>query len=594
MWGMNSELYHGQVVGKISYINRNLEILDKDKNHKDTNIKDDYKDIIAINSEYNTFSSMLEASKAGKLPDWDSLAKRSLVLQEMVRLQSLIEPFKMTLEVKNAVYAAFKKESDLWKSTYHSYLDTFEKLVNATQPAQPPKKWFLQAYIEKLKHHFAKNGFEGIACVEALLKKASNTLDLSASSLERQIPIFLEFMAEQKDETPFAGILPYEIQQALAGVLIDNFESQLSSKTLREILSRLKNPGMLTQPFLQSIDKIIEIDKQLKQMPKIRLNSYSLRAEEIEFIFAEKVQNSTLEEALDHTIQERDIRLLIKAFPQAAKGIRRCVRSLEDKGYSWAKIRQHTDFQYAIIAAQVQHDCKKMDGTAKRAATQLCENMREKMRGLEDLDAKSNLQKVYGLIQQRIQDILTEIPQQKEKLQALGMEYVTFKEIDAIFSDYFSELAADGDEKEPSDLDAMKYASNMSPNPETQATKDFYEAIHAAKMKYFYSNGDMKRVQKISAENVQGFFSECCKAGEQAASILAQNRSFLVKVRDVLKAIANWLIHKLSFGKSEQFFKPQKTAVGEMLQELDNLQSKLDAALDHLKSAQTPGFPAAS
>lgn len=92
MWGMNSELYHGQVVGKISYINRNLEILDKDKNHKDTNIKDDYKDIIAINSEYNTFSSMLEASKAGKLPDWDSLAKRSLVLQEMVRLQSLIEP----------------------------------------------------------------------------------------------------------------------------------------------------------------------------------------------------------------------------------------------------------------------------------------------------------------------------------------------------------------------------------------------------------------------------------------------------------------------------------------------------------------------
>ena len=585
MWGMNPELHHGQVVGKISYINKNLEILDS---QNQTNISEDYKEIIAIKSKYKSFEKMLEASKSGQLPDFDYLSKVSLILQEMVRLQRQIEPFQMTLEVKNAVYAAFKKKSDLWSSAYHTHLDRFEKLVNALTYAQPPKKLFLQAYIEKLKHHFAKNGFEGIACVEALLKKASNTLDLSVSNLERQIPIFLEFMAEQKDETPFAGILPSEIQQALAGVLIDNFESQLSSKTLQEILSRLKNPGMLTQPFLQSIDKIIEIDKQLKQMPEIRLNSYSLRAEEIEFIFAEKVQKSTLGEALDHTIQERDIRLLIKAFPQAADGIRRCVSLLEGKGYSWAKIRQHTDFQYAIIAAQVQHDCKKMDGTAKRAATQLCENMREKMRGSEYLDANSNLQKVYELIQHRIQDILTEIPQQKEKLQALGMEYLTFKEIDAIFSDYFSELAADGDEKEALDLDAMKYDSNISPNPETQATKVFYEAIHAAKMKYFYSNGDMKRVQKISAENVQGFFSECCKAGEQAASKLAQNRSFLIKVRDVLKVIANWLIHKLSFGKSGQFFKPQKTAVGDMLQELDNLQSKLNDILEHLKPAEEP------
>ncbi len=158
MGGLTSEQYHSQVVGKIGYIARCMQTIDPENNLK--KIREDYQDVLIWAEKNYRFEEILEASKSGKCPnDLDALSRRSLILQELLRLVSSISPFKMKLDLIESQYEKMKQHVNLWKSDYHVKLNQLNQLTDYLKNAAPtPKNNFLRAMTSVLQMQIAQYG----------------------------------------------------------------------------------------------------------------------------------------------------------------------------------------------------------------------------------------------------------------------------------------------------------------------------------------------------------------------------------------------------------------------------------------------------
>ncbi|HGF0864942.1 TPA: Dot/Icm T4SS effector v-ATPase inhibitor SidK, partial [Legionella pneumophila] len=276
------------------------------------------------------FEEILEASKSGKCPnDLDALSRRSLILQELLRLVSSISPFKMKLDLIESQYEKMKQHVNLWKSDYHVKLNQLNQLTDYLKNAAPtPKNNFLRAMTSVLQMQIAQYGItEDNEGINQLFKLGLHLLAMANEKIDEQYHLFKGYVKDQAEESPFEGILPEEDQKILVKGMIDYAMPKLSSKVLQDKLSALSSSDVLTKTLLDSIDRIVEENEKLNALSKVKLGKYGLDIREIEEIYSQALKISP-QDALQYTAQQCDAQLLSMAFPDSQNYI---VESISDK-----------------------------------------------------------------------------------------------------------------------------------------------------------------------------------------------------------------------------------------------------------------------
>lgn len=557
MHNLSPELYHGQVVGKMSFIVNRLERIDPE-NQQDE-IRSDFKDELHWMKEVKDFQTILNASKSGQCNDFDTLSQKSLILQELDRLITSIQPFTMTKELVASMYHKMKEQKNLWSSFYHSRLDEIEKLNDAVNSMTPPAKYFLQAVVAKLKMHLAQNGLtRDDAEAPKLFQLAINMRDMGFRGLEAQLPLFKAFVNTQ-EVAPFEHVLSSEEQQVLVKSLIDPLAPKLASNTLKSILLALQASDSINKELFTTIDAIFKQDTQLKALSTITLNDQSIDETEVETLFVKALKGPE-SEAIANTAVLCNLLLLSKSFPQAKEVIDPVLKSSNKQTVTLS----NPDLLYSIIAALVDSQFTAKDDLEFDSLNQTLHHLKEQLAKPGIIDEAMDLNQTYLFINKKVQTILDGIPQRKDRLESLGFGVPTFRRIE----NEISKLNADPD------------------NGINEIVVEFYTAIQKAKETHFHNKdavSTIKQVEHITAKEFNEFFKECCEAGEHAAQRLDGNRSGLTVVIDALKAIANWGIYLLSFGTTSQFFKKPRTAVDDVAEAVSELKGTLAATLDHLE-----------
>lgn len=565
MFGLSPELTHSQVVGTIGFISRNIENMEQELVH--TDIREDYKDELKWSKE--KFEVALAASKAGELPALDELKKKSLVLQELYRLITLIRPFSMKKEQLESIYEKMKNHPDLWSSLYHNKLDTLEQLIKSTTSMPAPGKYFLKAIVVKLQKHLAENEIsEEDEQAQNLFQTALSMQEVAYKSFDTQYPLFKAFMNAQKDDTAFDGIVDTAEQQLLVGMIIEHLTPQLSNPVSQERLADLIEPGLLNKALFAAINKIFVEDEQLTALSKASLDSHRLDKDEFEKIVLTARESD--EPLLKRITLLSEVALLCKAHPDQI----RLLTSTSLKTNSGIESTLYTPeslWNITIIKVVQQEQIPlDLNNTKFHAVLQLSAHLQNKIKPDFTVDSNDRLEKMNTFLNTNTALILKNLPRRIQQLEAMGLGTPTFKEIDAI-------------------IEKADFAKDTVTAPIVQ---EFYLKIQAAKMKLIYTKKDekpvIKQLEAINANDVQDFFAECCVASQLAATQLDDSRSGMTVIIDVLRAVANWCIRLLSFGISPQFFQKPKTVIDEVSQAITDLKATMGMTLDHLTPEQKP------
>ncbi|HAT8841974.1 TPA: Dot/Icm T4SS effector v-ATPase inhibitor SidK [Legionella pneumophila] len=558
MGGLTSEQYHSQVVGKIGYIARCMQTIDPENNLR--KIREDYQDVLIWAEKNYRFEEILEASKSGKCPnDLDALSRRSLILQELLRLVSSISPFKMKLDLIESQYEKMKQHVNLWKSDYHVKLNQLNQLTDYLKNAAPtPKNNFLRAMTSALQMQIAQYGItEDNEGINQLFKLGLHLLAMANEKIDEQYHLFKGYVKDQPEESPFEGILPAEDQKILVKAMIDYAMPKLSSKVLQDKLSALSSSDVLTKTLLDSIDRIVEENEKLNALNKVKLGEFSLDTSEIEEIYSQALEISP-KNALQYTAQKCDAQLLSMTFPDSGQYIAESISNKEANAI--AEIIHSKELIYQIIKTEVFKQVDPNEKIRLQAATELYQLLGRTMDKQIHLFAKMSLEQIKEYIQIKTKSILDKIPERVELLTFMGFEIPTFKGIETLMDDI-----------------------SQSQDEATLAiAQEFYTNIKNAKSQ-FLSN---QLIEDLAPQDVVKFFSQCSQYGSEAAEKLADNRPVLTKIADILTAIARWAISLIGFNTPPQFLAPTRTCVDQVSDEITKIKLKLEDTLGSLQKVQ--------
>ncbi|HAU0285890.1 TPA: Dot/Icm T4SS effector v-ATPase inhibitor SidK [Legionella pneumophila] len=558
MGGLTSEQYHSQVAGKIGYIARCMQTIDPENNLK--KIREDYQDVLIWAEKNYRFEEILEASKSGKCPnDLDALSRRSLILQELLRLVSSISPFKMKLDLIESQYEKMKQHVNLWKSDYHVKLNQLNQLTDYLKNAAPtPKNHFLRAMTSALQMQIAQYGItEDNEGINQLFKLGLHLLAMANEKIDEQYHLFKRYVKDQPEESPFEGILPVEDQKILVKAMIDYAVPKLSLKVLQDKLSAVSSSDALTKTLLDSIDRIVEENEKLNALSKVKLGKFSLDIREIEEIYSQALKISP-QDALLYTAQQCDAKLLSMAFPDSQNYIVESISNKEAKAI--AELIHSKEFLYQIIKTEVFKQVDPNEKIRLQAAIELYQLLGRTMDKQIHLFAKMNLEQINEYIQTKTKSILDKIPERVELLTFMGFEIPTFKGIETLMTDI----------------------SHSQDNETLAIAQEFYTNIKNAKNQLL---GD-KLIEDITPQDVEKFFNQCSQYGSEAAEKLADNRPVLTKIADILTAIARWAISLIGFNTPPQFLAPTRTCVDQVSDEITKIKLKLEDTLGSLQKAQ--------
>lgn len=506
------------------------------------------------------FEEILEASKSGKCPnDLDALSRRSLILQELLRLVSSISPFKMKLDLIESQYEKMKQHVNLWKSDYHVKLNQLNQLTDYLKNAAPtPKNHFLRAMTSALQMQIAQTGItEDNEGINQLFKLGLHLLAMANEKINEQYDLFTGYVKDQPEESPFEGILPAEDQKILVKAMIDYAMPKLSSKVLQDKLSALSSSDVLTKTLLDTIDRTVEENEKLNALSKVKLGKFGLDIREIEEIYSQALKISP-QDALQYTAQQCDAQLLSMAFPDSQNYI---VESISDKkAKAIAELIHSKEFIYQIIKTEVFKQVDPNEKIRLQAATELYQLLGRIMDKQIHLFAKMNLEQINEYIQTKTKAILDKIPERVELLTFMGFEIPTFKGIETLMTDI----------------------SHSQDNDTLAIAQEFYTNIKNAKKQLL---GD-KLIEDITPQDVEKFFNQCSQYGSEAAEKLADNRPVLTKIADILKTIARWAISLIGFNTPPQFLAPTRTCVDQVSDEITKIKLKLEDTLGSLQKVQ--------
>ncbi|HAT6977287.1 TPA: hypothetical protein F8R96_01900 [Legionella pneumophila] len=558
MGGLTSEQYHSQVVGKIGYIARCMQNIDPENNLK--KIREDYQDVLVWAEKNYRFEEILEASKSGQCPnDLDALSRRSLILQELQRLVSLISPFKMKSEMIESQYEKMKQHVNLWKSDYHAKLNQLNQLTDYLKNAAPtPKNHFLRAMTSALQMQIAQYGItEDNDRINLLFRQGLHLLAMGNEKIDEQYLLFKGYVKDQPEESPFEGILPPEEQKNLVKTIIEICMPKLSNKALQDKLSALSNPGLLTKTLFDSIDRIIEENAKLNALSKVKLGEFGFDTREIEEIYSQALRVSP-QNALQYTAQRCDAQLLSMAFPDSEQYIAESISNKEANAI--AELIHSKEFIYQIIKTEVFKQVDPNEKIQLQAATELYQLLGRTMDKQIHLFARMSLEQIKEYIQIKTKSILDKISGRVELLTFMGFEIPTFKGIETLMTDL----------------------SQSQDNETLAIAQEFYTNIKNAKNQLL-SN---KLIEDIAPQDVEKFFNHCSQYGAEAAEKLADNRPVLTKIADILTTIARWAISLIGFNTPPQFLAPTRTCVDQVSDEINKIKVKLEDTLGILQKAQ--------
>lgn len=506
------------------------------------------------------FEEILEASKSGKCPnDLDALSRRSLILQELLRLVSSISPFKMKLDLIESQYEKMKQHVNLWKSDYHVKLNQLNQLTDYLKNAAPtPKNNFLRAMTSVLQMQIAQYGItEDNEGINQLFKLGLHLLAMANEKIDEQYHLFKGYVKDQPEESPFEGILPAEDQKILVKTMIDYAMPKLSSKVLQDKLSALSSSDVLTKTLLDSIDRIVKENEKLNALSKVKLGKFGLDIREIEVIYSQALKISP-QDALQYTAQQCDAQLLSMAFPDSQNYI---IESISNKKVKTiAELIHSKEFIYQIIKTEVFKQVDPNEKIRLQAATELYQLLGRIMDKQINLFTKMNLEQINEYIQTKTKAILDKIPERVELLTFMGFEIPTFKGIETLMTDI----------------------SHSQDNETLAIAQEFYTNIKNAKNQLL---GD-KLIEDITPQDVEKFFNQCSQYGSEAAEKLADNRPVLTKIADILTAIARWAISLIGFNTPPQFLAPTRTCVDQVSDEITKIKLKLEDTLGSLQKVQ--------
>ncbi|MBL7525706.1 hypothetical protein [Legionella bononiensis] len=548
----------------MSYIVSRLEHIDPENVYQD--IRDDYKEEMHWIKEVKDFNTIMQASTSGQCPDFDTLSKKALVVQELGRLVSLIQPFTMKKEVVVSMYEKMKKHPNLWSSTYHHRLNELEQLNNSIANLPESVKNFVNAIVTNLKIHLAENGLsDEDPIANELFKLSTSMRDTGYTNINSLISLFIDYMRTHSDSQPFTGVLSQEEQSQMVSALVAHRTTELTSNVLKTRLHDLASTSMVNKKLLRSIDEIFKQDNELKALSEMRLGKHKIYIFQVEEFFA-KVSQQVDTDIIQHTEKLCNLFLLSKAFP-AAKGYIEV--ALEQSPEDLDTLISSPDFLHQIIIDVVYSKCPGQDELESQTRDQLLTQLYAMLTEL-NLNPSSNYPKqLYQLIHALVQNVLDGIPQRKNQLESLGFGVPTFKTIEEVIK-------------------------KLDPNNDQNinlAVLEFYTAIQKAKETHFYLLHEPligKQIEQISAKDFNAFFKECCDAGKSAAKKLDGNSSGITVIVDMLKAIANWGIYMFSLGTTPQFFKKPRTAVDDVVQAVNDLKVTLANTLEHIDFSQEP------
>ncbi|MBL7479411.1 hypothetical protein [Legionella bononiensis] len=533
MNGLSADMYHGQVVGKIGFIKRCMDNIDPDS--VNSLLRSEYKEEI----EWSTkpFEEIFEASKAGKCPDLDTLGKKALVLQELMLLIDSVKPFSLNQELLEAHYVAFKKENNLWNSKYHKTLTVLDGLIKASEFSAVPKKYFFKAIVSALKHHIATHGIvEDHAEIKKLIQLSETIKDTIDNSFEQQYTIFKAFVESLVDDSSLINSLETEVRQGIIQTLLEHSQ-KLFSATLREQLAAILQSGIINKALLVTFSETIGIDHQLQSFAQLTLRGHRLDALEIEAIYSDAVKKS-VDNPLDYTRERINRRLLCRVYPKHEE----CIQK--------SSFNSTSPFLAIDVIQEIASKSTKEPGS-EAAIWQLVTPLR-----LAHVKSpEMSMEQLVAFIDEKSKSVIDAIPRRNEQLKLLGSTVYTFNEVE----------------------DVIRPILNSGENKDSKIIREFHEAIHDAKMRYFYIHPyrEVKQIEHITSNDVTQFYNECCVAGQKAATKLADNRSLLTVIVDVLRSLANLAIRILTLGASPQFFTPKPTSV-------DIISSALEKARTHI------------
>lgn len=559
MGGLTNEQYHGQIVGKIGYIAGCMRNIDPENNLK--KIREDYQDVLIWTEKNYRFEEILEASKSGKCPnDLDVLSRRSLVLQELQRLVLLISPFKMKFDLIESQYEKMKNHVDLWKSDYYITFNQLNRLTDYIKnDTATPKNYFLKAITYALKMKIAQYGItEENVEINELFKLGLNLLEIGNDKIDDQYRLFREYIKGQSEESPFERILTLEDQKNLVQSLINYYTPKLANKTLQDRLSLLLESGSLTKSLFDSIDCLINEDKELQAISTFKSGELSLDVKEIEEIYSEALELHP-ETALQYTVQQRDARLLCKAFPHSQEYITDSIAKKEITNFS--DILHSKEFLSKLIEAEVAKKIDPQDQLQIQAVSELSQLLGRSMDKQIPHLAKMNIGQIQEYINNKTKSILGKIPGRIKLLNFMGFGIPTFDTIDNIIN-------------------------RLSKSDEDKAANtiilEFYQNIKQVKNQFFGN----KLIEDITPENIKGFFDQCCLYGNEAAAKLSNNRPMLTKVVDILRALALWTIRLIGISSPPQFLKPVQTGVDLVSDAITEIKDNLEKTVERLQVEQ--------
>lgn len=560
MNGLDSDVYHGQVVGKISFINKLLERIDP--NQQFIQIRDDFKSVTQWNKK--RFEEIFTASQKEQCDRLDTLSRKSLVLQELDRFITLLQPHSVQNSMITSLYQSLHTESNLWSSIYHSKLDELEGLKDAAKSMQAPKKHYFTVMLSSLLQHFSIHGISNNdAIADKQLEIALALRDINPKDTDAQYKTFVEFTNTLASDYSFEHLATDDEQHDLIQSIVTHLSHQLTNATLRNKLSVLENTKVAGKDFFAAIRTIFADAEQLKNLQHHHLDSHWLSAAEIDNIYAHAAMDAE-DSALERTNSECDIRLLCKAIP----GLESDIQSFfKDTSKLTLNELLNPEFMNSVILAEVVKTIVNDSDSVldKKAASQLCKAL---ISGSNNPATQANLNSIYQYLHKNINEVIAQLPKRKRQLTSLGFGVTTFTEIE----------------------DAFRKLNLNEDNDVLPVFNQFYLEIQAAKAKHLCAAGStyadaIKQIEDISPDDVKGFFEQCYAAGHVALEQLTMNQSFFSVVLDILKAVVNWGLRLLSLGTKPQFFKPATTDVDIVLKAVDTLKENMDKNLEHLDDA---------
>lgn len=559
MHNLPSELYHSQVVGKMSYIVSLLEQINSQSLCEI--IRDDFKEEVHWIKEVRDFETIMNASASGQCPDFDTLSKKSLVLQELNRLITLIQPFALKQELIESMYKEMKNHNNLWSSFYLTRLNELEELTSTVGNMSLAAQYVFEAAVAKLKLHLSANGLNQKDSESSKLYQFAFTMrDIGYRGFEAQLPLFRTFINSQSSDYSFDDALTTDQQQLMIEAILKKSHLTITSKTLQNKLVDLKARGIVDKHLFSVIKLITKEEGQLEALTHVELNGQKLNAIEVETLFAKTSLHST-ETAIQHTTLLCDLALIGKALPAVGGIINGVINSFTDANKAETL---NPELLHQLVSSVVISKVDTKNQLEANALNQALNQLKVQLNRPDAINSNMDVNQLYQFINHQTETVLSAITPRKQKLDALGFGVPTFKSIEAVLS-------------------TLNPEDNSGIN---EIALEFYTAIQKAKETYFNDEKNLttvKQLESISPNDFNEFFKECCDAGKKAAEKLNGSHSVLTIITDVLRAIANWGVYLMSFCSTPQFFKASRTAVDDLRGAVSSLKATLNSTLDHLE-----------